>query len=47
LNTALVRLFVLGGGWVETSRLASDGSQRLAEQQGARLAQPPGYRPSG
>lgn len=41
-NTALVLLFVLGGWWVETSRLASGGGQRLAEQLGARLAQPSG-----
>lgn len=42
VNTALVLLFVLGGWWVETSRLASGGGQRLAEQLGARLAQPSG-----
>jgi Zn-dependent protease with chaperone function len=41
-NTAMVLLFVLGGWWVETSRLASGGGQRLAEQLGARLAQPSG-----
>jgi heat shock protein HtpX len=40
VNTALVLLFVLGGWWVETSRLAGEGGQRLAEQLGARLAQP-------
>lgn len=42
VNTAVVLLFVLGGWWVETSRLASGGGQRLAEQLGARLAQPSG-----
>lgn len=42
VNTALVLLFVLGGWWVETSRLAGEGGQRLAEQLGARLAQPSG-----
>jgi Zn-dependent protease with chaperone function len=42
VNTALVLLFVLGGWWVETSRLRSAGGQRLAEQLGARLAQPSG-----
>ncbi len=38
VNTAVTLLFVLGGWWVETSRL-SMGGQRLAEQMGARLAQ--------
>ena len=42
VNTAVVLLFVLGGWWVETSRLASGGGRRLAEQLGARLAQPSG-----
>ena len=42
VNTAVVLLFVLGGWWVETSRLADGGGQRLAEQLGARLAQPSG-----
>lgn len=42
VNTAVVLLFVLGGWWVETSRLASGGGQRLAEQMGARMAQPSG-----
>ncbi|MDO9250515.1 M48 family metalloprotease [Hydrogenophaga sp.] len=42
VNTAVVLLYVLGGWWVETSRLASGGGQRLAEQMGARLAQPSG-----
>ena len=42
VNTAVVLLFVLGGWWVETSRLASGGGQRLAEQMGARPAQPSG-----
>lgn len=40
VNTAVTLLFVLGGWWVETSRLAEGGGQRLAEQMGARLAQP-------
>ena len=40
VNTGVVLLFVLGGWWVETSRLADGGGQRLAEQMGARLAQP-------
>jgi heat shock protein HtpX len=44
VNTALVLLFVLGGWWVETPRLASGGGQRLTEQLGARLAQPSGNR---
>ncbi|MGM9428894.1 M48 family metalloprotease [Hydrogenophaga sp. MI9] len=39
VNTAVTLLFVLGGWWVETSRL-SKGGQALAEQMGARLAQP-------
>lgn len=42
VNTAVVLVFVLGGWWVETSHLASGGGQRLAEQLGARLAQPSG-----
>ena len=42
VNTSVVLVFVLGGWWVETSRLASGGGQRLAEQLGARLAQPSG-----
>jgi Zn-dependent protease with chaperone function len=42
VNTSVVLLFVLGGWWVETSRLASGGGQRLAEQLGARPAQPSG-----
>jgi Zn-dependent protease with chaperone function len=42
VNTTMVLLFVLGGWWVETSRLASGGGQRLADQLGARLAQPSG-----
>jgi heat shock protein HtpX len=40
VNTGVVLLFVLGGWWVEASRLADGGGQRLAEQMGARLAQP-------
>jgi Zn-dependent protease with chaperone function len=43
VNTAVVLLFVLGGWWVETSRLASGGGRRLAEQLGARLAQTSGH----
>lgn len=42
VNTAVVLLFVLGGWWVETSRLANGGGQRLAEQLGARPAQTSG-----
>lgn len=42
VNTAVVLLFVLGGWWVETSRLAHGGGQRLAEQLGARPAQASG-----
>ncbi|HEX5739380.1 MAG TPA: M48 family metalloprotease [Hydrogenophaga sp.] len=42
VNTAVTLLFVLGGWWVETSRLAGNGGVRLAEQMGARLAQPSG-----
>lgn len=36
VNTAVTLLFVLGGWWLETSRLSS-GGQALAEQMGARL----------
>ena len=43
VNTAVTLLFVLGGWWVETSHLASAAAQRLAEQLGARLAQPSGH----
>ena len=39
VNTAVTLLFVLGGWWVETSRL-SGGGRAVAEQVGARLAQP-------
>ena len=39
VNTGVTLLFVLGGWWVETSRL-SGGGRALAEQMGARLAQP-------
>lgn len=42
VNTAITLLFVLGGWWVETSRLSEGGGVRLAEQLGARLAQPSG-----
>lgn len=38
VNTAVTLLFVLGGWWLETSRL-SRGGQALAEQMGARLTQ--------
>jgi len=40
VNTGVVLLFVLGGWWVEASRLADGGGQRLAEQMGARPVQP-------
>lgn len=40
VNTGVVLLFVLGGWWVETSRLAVGGGQRLAEHMGARPVQP-------
>ena len=36
VNTGLVLMFVLGGWWLEASRLATSGSVRLAEQMGAR-----------
>ena len=39
VNTGGTLLFVLGGWWVETSRLADGGGLRLAEQMGARPAQ--------
>jgi heat shock protein HtpX len=42
VNTGVTLLFVLGGWWVETSRLADGGGVRLAEQMGARLAQASG-----
>ena len=42
VNTGVVLMFVLGGWWVETSRLASGGGHRLAEQMGARPARPSG-----
>lgn len=42
VNTGVTLLFVLGGWWVETSRLAEGGGVRLAEQMGARPAQPSG-----
>lgn len=42
VNTGVTLLFVLGGWWVETSRLADGGGVRLAEQMGARPAQPSG-----
>ena len=43
VNTGVTLLFVLGGWWVETSRLSEGGGVRLAEQLGARLAQPSGH----
>lgn len=39
VNTVVTLMFVLGGWWVETSRL-SRGGRAVAEQMGARLAQP-------
>jgi heat shock protein HtpX len=36
VNSVVVLVFVLGGWWVETSRLADGGGVRLAEQMGAR-----------
>lgn len=39
VNTGVTLLYVLGGWWVETSRLADGGGIRLAEQMGARPAQ--------
>ncbi|HMN92905.1 MAG TPA: M48 family metalloprotease [Hydrogenophaga sp.] len=42
VNTGVTLLFVLGGWWVETTRLSDGGGVRLAEQMGARPAQPSG-----
>lgn len=42
VNTGVTLLFVLGGWWVETSRLSEGGGVRLAEQLGARPARPSG-----
>ncbi|MCU0763115.1 MAG: M48 family metalloprotease [Hydrogenophaga sp.] len=42
VNTGVTLLFVLGGWWVETSRLVDGGGVRLAEQMGARPAQASG-----
>lgn len=42
VNTGLTLLFVLGGWWLETSRLADGGGVRLAEQMGARELRPSG-----
>lgn len=42
VNTGVTLLFVLGGWWVETSRLGEGGGVRLAEQLGARAAYPSG-----
>lgn len=43
VNTSVALLFVLGGWWIESSRLADGGGQRLAEQMGARLVQSSGH----
>lgn len=40
VNTGVTLLFVLGGWWVESSRLSHGGAQRLAERMGARPLQP-------
>ena len=42
VNTGLTLLFVLGGWWLETSRLSSGGGVRLAEHMGARELRPSG-----
>ncbi|MEZ5663565.1 MAG: M48 family metalloprotease [Burkholderiaceae bacterium] len=42
VNTGVTLLFVLGGWWVETTRLADGGGVHLAEQMGARPARPSG-----
>lgn len=42
VNTGLTLVFVLGGWWLETSRLADGGGVRLAEQMGARELRPSG-----
>jgi heat shock protein HtpX len=42
VNTVVVLVFVLGGWWLETSRLSSGGGVRLAEQMGARELRPSG-----
>ncbi|TNF58961.1 MAG: peptidase M48 [Burkholderiales bacterium] len=42
VNTGVTLMFVLGGWWVETTRLSDGGGVRLAEQMGARPAQPSG-----
>ena len=41
-NTALVLLFVLGGCWVESTRVRDKGGPHVAELAGARPAQPGG-----
>jgi Zn-dependent protease with chaperone function len=43
-NTVLVLMYVLGGWWIESSRLHHDGqgAQRIAQMLGAREAQPSG-----
>ncbi len=43
-NTALVLVYVLGGWWIESSRLhhGGQGAQRIAQMLGAREAQPSG-----
>lgn len=38
VNTSVTLLFVLGGCWVETSRLSGSGSVHIARQMGARAA---------
>ncbi len=42
VNTGVTLMFVLGGWWLETSRLRHGGAVRLAEQMGARAAYPSG-----
>ena len=40
VNTGVTLMFVLGGWWLETSRLREGGAVRLAEHMGARMAYP-------
>jgi len=42
VNTGVTLMYVLGGWWLETSRLQQGGAVRLAEQMGARAARPSG-----
>jgi heat shock protein HtpX len=42
VNTGMTLLFVLGGWWVEASRLSSAGGVSVARQMGAREVQPSG-----